>query len=161
MSSPLTRTPPASRRAEPELVAVLIDQGFLSFEDVAVLTPAELMEMGVPDEDTAQDMIYYADEEAQHVEKDVRVSKSRESAQASAPSAGAPPQPARSDARTAFDQLFAQPAEGVEAAVQEEAVEEQAQEAAEVPPAEEEANVAAAESVPQESEVKAEELPPG
>ena len=37
----------------PELVEVLIEGGFLSCEDVAVLTPTELTEMGGLDEDTA------------------------------------------------------------------------------------------------------------
>src|SRR5262245_21546815 len=51
------------------LAAVLIDQGFLSFEDIAVLTPAELVEMGVPDEDIAAEMVAFADEEASRLEK--------------------------------------------------------------------------------------------
>src|SRR5205085_5861840 len=35
----------------PELVEVLIEEGFLSCEDIAVLTPQEMMEMGGMDED--------------------------------------------------------------------------------------------------------------
>ncbi|MFO0877373.1 MAG: transcription termination factor NusA [Gemmataceae bacterium] len=62
-----------------ELVEALIEQGFLSYEDVAVLTPAELCEMGGMDEDTALDMIAYADEESQRTEKDAKPGKPRES----------------------------------------------------------------------------------
>jgi len=45
----------------PELVEGLIEGGFLSCEDVAVLTPTELSEMGGLDEDTCGEIIAYAD----------------------------------------------------------------------------------------------------
>jgi len=165
---------------------VLIDQGFLSFEDVAVLTPAELMEMGVPDEDTAQEMIYFADEEAARVEKEARFGKPREAAQAAPQHAPAPaPQPAnpQTGARQAFENLFAPQGEGeqqVEEMPAEEGQELPPEEGHELPPeefageeaapqgeqapAEEpaaEANVSAPESVSNEEEIRPEDLPPG
>lgn len=74
-----------------ELVEVLIEQGFLSFEDIAVLTPQELCDMGGMDEDTAMEMIAYADEAAERGEKEGKTGKTRESgagsSQATAPTA--------------------------------------------------------------------------
>jgi N utilization substance protein A len=93
--------------AQPELVDVLIEEGFLSYEDVAVLTPAELCEMGGMDEDNAADMIAFADEEAQVQEREGKPGKSRE--QMAVPSGGAPsarPEPP-SKGREAFENLFA------------------------------------------------------
>jgi N utilization substance protein A len=113
----------------PELVEVLIEEGFLSYEDVAILTPAELMEMGGMDEDTAADMIATADEEASRLEKESRFGKPRESAQTATPAtAGAAPpaetQSEASKARQAFDNLFAPtPPAAEEAAVSAEPIE--------------------------------------
>jgi N utilization substance protein A len=102
----------------PELVEVLIEQGFLSYEDIAVLTPAELCEMGGMDEDTAIEMIAYADEAAEQVEKEARTGAKPREATAQptghAPAATPPP-----TAAERFDSLFApEPAaaEGGEAA---------------------------------------------
>src|SRR5205085_7824720 len=77
----------------PELVEVLIEEGFLSYEDIAVLTPAELMEMGGMDEDTAAEMIAGADEEGTRVDREARLGKPREAAQPSAAAPVAPVQP--------------------------------------------------------------------
>jgi N utilization substance protein A len=89
-------------------VDVLIEEGFLSYEDVAVLTPAELCEMGGMDEDTAADMIAFADEEAQEVERVGKPAKTREQL-AGASAGGAPPprQEAPATGRQAFENLFA------------------------------------------------------
>jgi N utilization substance protein A len=124
--------------AQPELVDVLIEEGFLSYEDVAVLTPAELCEMGGMDEDTAADMIAFADDEAQEVERVGKPAKTRE--QMAGAATGGPP-PSRPEApatgRQAFENLFASAPRTPEpsAAVHEAPVLEQAVEA----PAEEEA----------------------
>jgi N utilization substance protein A len=87
---------------------MLIEEGFLSCEDIAVLTPAEMCAMGGMDEDTAAEMIAFADEEAARLEKEARLGKPRESAQVATP-APAPAQPAEapSSGRKAFDSLFA------------------------------------------------------
>jgi N utilization substance protein A len=103
----------------PELVEVLIEEGFLSYEDIAVLTTAELMEMGGMDEDIAADMIAYADEEGSRMEKEARLGKPREAAGAgTAPSTlPLPPPDAQAEAskgRQAFENLFATPAPAAE-----------------------------------------------
>jgi N utilization substance protein A len=94
---------------QPELVDVLIEEGFLSYEDISVLTPAELMEMGGMDEDGAADMIAFADEEAQAMEREGKPSK-RE--QVATPATHAAAQNRSTEApsggaRDAFDKLFA------------------------------------------------------
>jgi N utilization substance protein A len=92
---------------QPELVDVLIEEGFLSYEDVAVLTPAELCEMGGMDEETAADMIAFADEEAQEMQSEGKPSKTREQAAGAAGGAPAPRQEAPVTGRQAFENLFA------------------------------------------------------
>src|SRR5436305_9637294 len=62
----------------PELVELLIEEGFLSYEDIAVLTPAELMEMGGMEEDVAAEMIAAADDEGTRVDREARLGKPRE-----------------------------------------------------------------------------------
>jgi len=94
-----------------ELVEVLIEEGFLSCEDIAVLTPAEMMDMGGMDEDTAAEMIACADEEASRADKEPRGSKPREAAAASMPPVRAP-EPAPS-ARERFENMFVQPTQEV------------------------------------------------
>jgi N utilization substance protein A len=90
--------------AQPELIEVLIEQGFLSFDDIAVLTPAELCAMGGMDEENALEMIAFADEEASRAEKEPKLAKPREAG------AGAASQPAQTPATAAerFDSLFTQ-----------------------------------------------------
>src|SRR5262245_13315264 len=100
-----------------ELVAVLIDQGFLSYEDIAVLTPAELMEMGVENEDIAADMVAFADEEASVMEKEARVGKPREAAQPTQQAAPVPqPADTQTEGRKAFEALFSPGGGGSESA---------------------------------------------
>jgi N utilization substance protein A len=119
----------------PELAGTLIEEGFLSCEDVAVLTPAELVEMsgGTLDEDTAADMIAYADEMAdQQQDKVARPAKPKADGPAARP-ADAP-----SDARQKFESLFAQPGEAPPFVTPDEALEVPTPEEA-PPPASEEA----------------------
>jgi N utilization substance protein A len=134
----------------PELVDVLIEEGFLSYEDIAVLTPAELMEMGGVEEDTAADMIAFADEESERLEKEARLGKPREAAQQAVPAAGAAePQTEASKGRQAFESLFAPAPETPPVAEQppEEVVVTDEQIEATVAPTEEGAVPAAAEVV--------------
>jgi N utilization substance protein A len=131
---------------QPELVEALIEQGFLSYEDIAVLTPAELCEMGGMDEETAMEMIAFADEGAAIAESQPKAAKPREG--------GAPAAPVSAPtAAERFDSLFAPAEEGQavegeaptiqeEAALEEQGAEEVPQEAvAEAPAAEEGAAV--------------------
>jgi len=125
---------------EPDLAARLIEEGFLSCEDVAVLTPAEMVEMsaGTIDEDAAADMIAYADEMAEQQDKAPRPAKPKPDGQAAA---SARPAEAPTDARQKFESLFAQPAEAPPFVTPDEAAEQLAAEEAptteEAPPAEE------------------------
>jgi N utilization substance protein A len=135
---------------QPELVDVLIEEGFLSYEDVAVLTPAEMCEMGGMDEDTAADMIAFADEEAQEMERSGKGGKGREQVAVPQAQGGAPagrPAEAPSTGRQAFENLFASAPRTAEAP----AGESETGVAVEAPP-EEEAPVAhEVESAPAES----------
>ena len=80
-----------------DLMVTLIEAGFLSCEDVAVLTPAELVELGAPDEDIAADLIAYADELASQVQVGPKGNKGREGGRGLGPSS----------AKSKFDSLFA------------------------------------------------------
>lgn len=93
----------------PELANGLIEGGFLSCEDVAVLTPAELVEMGCESEDVAADLIAYADEASEQMQREPKPSKSKEREQAAAP-VQAPRQPeAPTSGAAAFANLFRDP----------------------------------------------------
>ena len=84
-----------------DLMVTLIEAGFLSCEDVAVLTPAELVELGAPDEDTAADLIAYADEAASQVVIGPKGNKGRDSGRGAGPTS----------AKSKFDSLFSNPQE--------------------------------------------------
>jgi N utilization substance protein A len=105
--------------ATPELVDVLIEEGFLSYEDIAVLTPAEMCEMGGMDEDTAAEMIAFADYEAEEMEREGKSGKAREQFAVPGQPAGpvARPAPAEqpSSASQAFEDLFRKETPGEEA----------------------------------------------
>jgi N utilization substance protein A len=131
--------------AQPELVDALIEEGFLSYEDIAVLTPAEMCEMGGMDEDTAAEMISFAEYEAEEMEREGKPGKVREpvavpQTQSPAPLGRPAPADQPSEARQAFENLFSGapaetteemplPAEGTESG-------EPAQEMVEAPPIE-------------------------
>jgi len=85
-----------------DLMVALIEAGFLSCEDVAVLTPAELIELGAPEEDTGADLIAYADEAASQAPAGPKGGKGRDSGRGAG----------QSSARTKFDNLFTAPEEG-------------------------------------------------
>jgi transcription termination/antitermination protein NusA len=114
--------------AQPDLVDALIEEGFLSYEDIAVLTPAELCEMGGMDEDTAAEMIAFADEEAQEME---RAGKFKPRDQVAVPSHAPAPvprpvvEPATTDPRKKFENLFSNTEPAVPADAQPEATPEE------------------------------------
>jgi N utilization substance protein A len=58
-----------------ELVEAFITEGFLSYDDLTFLEPAEMAELGGIDEDLAQDLIDYAEEAAERVEHDAQRAK--------------------------------------------------------------------------------------
>ena len=53
-----------------ELVEAFITEGFLSFDDLTFLEPAEMAELGGIDEDLAADLIAYAEEAAERLEEE-------------------------------------------------------------------------------------------
>jgi N utilization substance protein A len=55
-----------------ELVEAFITEGFLSFDDLTFLEPAEMAELGGIDEDLAADIIAYAEEAAERLEEEAQ-----------------------------------------------------------------------------------------
>jgi transcription termination/antitermination protein NusA len=53
-----------------ELLEAFITEGFLSFDDLTFLEPADLAELGGIDEELAEEIIMYAEEEAERIEKE-------------------------------------------------------------------------------------------
>jgi N utilization substance protein A len=56
--------------ASPELVEMLITEGFLSYTDVTFLEPAHLAEMAGVTEEQADEMVLFAEEEAERIERE-------------------------------------------------------------------------------------------
>jgi N utilization substance protein A len=103
-----------------EQVEVFIEEGFLSYDDLTFLEPAELAELASTTEDRAEEIIAFAEEAAERVEEETRLAKEREAAaggpapplSAAAKAAaklfpdepGSAPAPA--EAKTTFESLF-------------------------------------------------------
>jgi transcription termination/antitermination protein NusA len=116
----------------PELVEAFIEEGFLSYDDLTFLEPAELAELSGLTEEQAEEVIAFAEEAAERVEEEARLAKAQEQAQpapAPAPTGAAakvaklfPDEPAAApapaEAKPTFESLFgpetAAPAEGAE-----------------------------------------------
>jgi N utilization substance protein A len=60
-----------------EMVEVLIEEGFLSYDDITFLEPIELAELVNIDEDSAEDIIAFAEEAAETVEAEEQESRSK------------------------------------------------------------------------------------
>jgi N utilization substance protein A len=96
-----------------EGVEALLEEGFLSYSDVAVLEAHELSGMTGMNEDDAEEALIVAEEQAEEQEKDARQAKTREPGAAAGalargrliPEAAA--EPPMSEARQKFDSLFA------------------------------------------------------
>jgi N utilization substance protein A len=67
-----------------EMVEALLEEGFLSYDDLTYLEPHELVEMTGVTEDQAEEIIEFAQDAAEEVEEEVRASKAREAAGAPA-----------------------------------------------------------------------------
>ena len=65
----------------PELVEAFIEEGFLSYDDLTFLEPAELAELSGLTEDQAEEVIAFAEEAAERVEEEARLAKAQEAAQ--------------------------------------------------------------------------------
>jgi N utilization substance protein A len=61
-----------------ELVEVFIEEGFLSYDDLTFLEPAQLAELSGQTEEQAEEMIAFAEEAAQRVEQETKAAKAAE-----------------------------------------------------------------------------------
>jgi N utilization substance protein A len=93
----------------PELVETFIEEGFLSYDDLTFLEPAQLAELASINEEQAEDIIAFAEEAAERVEEEAKVQRAAEAeARAAAAAAGveppapAAPRPATPTAATLF-----------------------------------------------------------
>src|SRR4029077_16359434 len=59
----------------PELVETFIEEGFLSYDDLTFLEPAQLAELASINEDQAEDIIAFAEEAAERVEEEAKVQR--------------------------------------------------------------------------------------
>ncbi len=83
---------------QPEQVEAFIEEGFLSYDDLTFLEPAELAELAGVTEEQAEEMIAYCEEAAERVEEETRKLKEEEAA---ARAAAPPPAPKPTPAETA------------------------------------------------------------
>jgi N utilization substance protein A len=79
-----------------ELVESFIEEGFLSYDDLTFLEPAQLAELAGVTEDQAEEMIAFAEEASERVEEENRLAKAEADARGPAPEA-----PSRSAQRAA------------------------------------------------------------
>src|SRR5205823_1404271 len=92
-----------------ELVEAFIEEGFLSYDDLTFLEPAQLGELAGVTEDQAEEMIAFAENSAERVEEETKAAKA---AEAAARAAGLlPPTPAKPTAAEKAAALFADPQE--------------------------------------------------
>jgi len=95
-----------------EMVEALIEDGFLSYEDVTYMEPAQLAEMFGVTEEQAEDMVAFAEEAAEQVEEQkLRQQEIMEEEAARGGSVAASPQ---EDAKRKFESMFAGTDESVE-----------------------------------------------
>src|SRR5437870_3135941 len=76
--------------ATDELVEAFIEEGFLSYDDLTFLEPAQLAELAGVTEDQAEDMISFAEESAERVEAETKAAREAEAAAEAARAAEAP-----------------------------------------------------------------------
>src|SRR6516165_9669086 len=83
---------------EPEMVEAFIEEGFLSYTDLTFVEPAELGELGGVTEEQAEEIIAFAEEEAEKQEEEAKLAKP----EAPAPAAVSAPQSAAAKAAKLF-----------------------------------------------------------
>src|SRR5438876_6596075 len=59
----------------PEMVEAFIEEGFLSYDDLTFLEPAQLAELAGGTEEQAAEIIDYAEQAAERVEEEARIAK--------------------------------------------------------------------------------------
>jgi N utilization substance protein A len=82
--------------ATPELVEAFIEEGFLSYDDLTFLEPAQLAELAGVTEDEAEEMILFAEESAERVEEENRIAAAAAAEQRAAQAAAQAAAPAAS-----------------------------------------------------------------
>jgi N utilization substance protein A len=82
-----------------EMVEAFIEEGFLSFDDITFLEPAELAELAGVTEEQAEEMIAHAERRAEEVERESRAAKAHEASQPA-------PAPQPTSAAAKLDALF-------------------------------------------------------
>jgi N utilization substance protein A len=89
-----------------ELVETFIEEGFLSFDDLTFLEPAQMAELAGVGEEQAEEMIAFAEEASERVEEETRVAREAEEvARAEAAAQGVPEAPAEPPT-SPLDKLF-------------------------------------------------------
>ncbi len=73
-----------------ETVEAFIEEGFLSYDDLTFIEPAEFAELAGITEDQAEEMIAFAEESSERVEEEERQRAAREAEEAAAQPAGEP-----------------------------------------------------------------------
>jgi N utilization substance protein A len=73
----------------PEMVEAFIEEGFLSYTDLTFVEPAELAELGGVPEEQAEEIIAFAEEQAEKQEEEARTAKPEAPAPISAPQSAA------------------------------------------------------------------------
>lgn len=88
----------------PEVVEVLVSQGFFTFDDLSVIEPDDLMEMGGLTQDDVDEIVAFADVESERIEKEeiaaARERKLNPQSPAPTPTAERPPEPPSPTAET-------------------------------------------------------------
>jgi N utilization substance protein A len=92
--------------ATDELVESFIEEGFLSYDDLTFLEPAQLAELAGVSEEQADEMILFCEEAAERVEEENRLAKERAAAEGAAPGEPAESAPARSSAAARAAELL-------------------------------------------------------
>jgi N utilization substance protein A len=96
-----------------EMVEAFIEEGFLSYDDLTFLEPAQLAELAGVTEEIADDMIAFAEEAAEQVEEEQRVAAAHGDGTEGRKKT---PTTAAEGARQAFESLFAPAPESASAA---------------------------------------------
>ncbi|HEX5272841.1 MAG TPA: transcription termination factor NusA [Gemmataceae bacterium] len=93
-----------------EMVEAFIEEGFLSYDDLTFLEPAQLGELAGIGEEAADDIIAFAEEAAEQVEEEQKAAAASGEGGGGRKKVAVPPTAAEG-ARQAFDALFAAPSQ--------------------------------------------------
>lgn len=115
-----------------EMVEALIEDGFLSFEDITFMEPAQLAEMTGVTEEQAEEMIAYSEAAAEVVEEE-KIRQADLKAAAIARGETVPAASPQQTAKQAFESMFASSDDGVEEKAPEVAPTEEPSSGAEAP----------------------------